>query len=97
MSAQLLLQAQPGGSMAMLFPLLIFIVFFVFFIYIPQNKQRKQQKNFLESLKEGMDVVTSSGIIGKITKIEDKAVRLMVDEKTFIKVLKSSISSEFKA
>jgi preprotein translocase subunit YajC len=44
-----------------------------------------------------MDVVTSSGIIGKITNIEDKAVRLMVDEKTFIKVLKSSISSEFKA
>lgn len=83
--------------MAMLFPLLIFLVFFVFFIYIPQNRQRKQQKNFLDSLKEGMDVVTQAGIIGKITKIDDKTVRLMVDEKTFVRVLKSTISSEFKA
>ncbi len=99
MSKFILLQAgQPsaGSTLGMLFPVLIFLVFFVFFIYIPQNRQRKQQQTFMESLKEGMDVVTNAGIIGKITKIDDKTVRLMVDDKTFMRVLKSSISSEFK-
>ena len=93
----LLQSAAPGGSgMTMLFPLLIFLVFFIFFIFIPQNRQKKQAQKFMESLKEGMDVVTSSGIVGRITKIDEKTVRLMVDEKTFLRVLKSTVSSEFK-
>jgi preprotein translocase subunit YajC len=98
MSTFILLQAaQPGGSaLGMLFPILIFLVFFVFFIYIPQSRQRKQQQQFMDSLKEGMDVVTNAGIIGKITKLDDKTVRLMVDEKTFMRVLRTSVSAEFK-
>lgn len=92
----LLQGAAPGGGMTMLFPLLIFLVFFIFFIFIPQNRQKKQQQQFMDNLKEGMDVVTSSGIVGRITKIDDKTVRLMVDEKTFMRVLKSSVTSEFK-
>ncbi len=94
----LLQAAQPGGSaLGMLFPILIFLVFFLFFIYIPQSRQRKQQQTFMDSLKEGMDVVTQAGIVGRITKVDDKTVRLMVDEKTFMRVLKSSVSAEFKA
>jgi preprotein translocase subunit YajC len=89
-------QAPQGGGFAMLFPLVIFLVFFVFFIFIPQNRQRKAQQKLMESLKEGMEVVTQSGIVGKITKVEDKTVRLMVDEKTFLHVLKASISGEFQ-
>jgi preprotein translocase subunit YajC len=93
----ILLQASgAGSSLTMLFPLLIFLVFFIFFIFIPQNRQKKQQQTFLESLKEGMDVVTASGIVGRITKIDDKTVRLMVDDKTFLRVLKSTVSAEFK-
>jgi preprotein translocase subunit YajC len=94
----ILLQAPaPGGSGLMtLFPLLIMAVFFIFFILIPQNRQRKQQQNLINNLKEGMDVVTSSGIIGRITKVEEKTVRLMIDDKTFMRVLKSSVSGEFK-
>jgi preprotein translocase subunit YajC len=88
-------QSAPNNFM-MLFPMLILLVFMVFFMYIPQNRQRKQHENFLSSLKEGMEVVTNSGIVGRITKIEDKTVKLMVDEKTFMRVLKSSLASEFK-
>ncbi len=99
MNTFVLLQAtQTGGSaLGMLFPILIFLVFFLFFIYIPQSRQRKQQQTFMESLKEGMDVVTQAGIIGRITKVDGNTVRLMVDDKTFMRVLKSSVSAEFKA
>jgi preprotein translocase YajC subunit len=59
-------------------------------------KRQKDQQKFIDSLKEGMEVVTSAGIIGRITKIDGAIVRLMVDEKTFIRVAKSSIQGEFK-
>jgi preprotein translocase subunit YajC len=97
MTSFMLLQAGgAAGGLTMMFPLLIFIVFFVFFIYIPQNRQKKQQQTFLDNLKEGMDVFTQSGIVGKITKIDDKTVRLMVDDKTFLRVLKTTVSGEYK-
>lgn len=80
----------------MFFPMMIFLVFMFFFIYLPQSRQRKAQKKLLDSLKEGMEVVTNSGIIGKITKIDGNIVRLMVDEKTFMRVVRQSITSEYK-
>jgi preprotein translocase subunit YajC len=88
--------APQGSPFGMMFPLLIMLVVFVFFIIIPQNKQRKQHQKLIEGLKEGMEVVTSAGIVGRITKVEDKTVRLMIDEKTFMRVLKSSVNAEFK-
>lgn len=92
------LQASTGGSglMGMLFPLLIIVVFY-FFLIRPQIKRQKEQQKFTESLKEGMEVLTQAGIIGRITKIDGNVVRLMVDEKTFIRVVKQSITGEYKA
>jgi preprotein translocase subunit YajC len=92
------LQAATGSNplMGMLFPFLILIVFY-FFLIRPQIKRQKEQQKFTESLKEGMDVVTNAGIIGKVTKIDGNIVRLMVDEKTFMRVVKQSITAEHKA
>ncbi|MCO6460795.1 MAG: preprotein translocase subunit YajC [Saprospiraceae bacterium] len=65
-----------------------------FFMLRPQIKKQKEQNKFGESLAKGNDVVTSSGIIGRINKIEGNIVTLQVDPKTFIKVTKGSISKE---
>lgn len=92
-----LLQAPAGGGglIGMLFPFLIIVVFY-FFLIRPQVKRQKDQQKFIEGLKEGQEVVTNSGIIGKVTKIDGPVIRLMVDEKTFIRVVKSSIQGEYK-
>jgi len=60
----------------------------------PQIKKQKEQQKFGEALAKGNDVVTSSGIIGRISKIEGNIVTLQVDPKTYIKVTKGSISKE---
>jgi preprotein translocase subunit YajC len=92
----ILLQAPASNPLlGMLFPFLIIIVFY-FFLIRPQVKKQKDQQKFVESLKEGMEVVTNSGIIGKITKMDGPIVRLMVDDKTFMRVVKSSIQGEYK-
>ena len=52
------------------------------------------QSKFETEMGKGDEVVTSSGIIGKISKIEKGIVYLQIDQKTFIKVLKGAISKE---
>ncbi len=72
---------------------ILFGIMYVFFI-LPRTKQQKAQNKFIQEIKKGDLVVTQSGILGRITKIEDFVVELQLDSKTFIKVLKSSISKE---
>jgi len=70
------------------------LLVFYFFIIRPQAKKQKEQAKFVNSLEKGQEVVTASGIVGKINKVEDNFVQLQVDQKTFLKVLKSAISKE---
>jgi len=95
----LLFQSAPSGGnslMGLLFPLLILVVFY-FFLIRPQVKRQKEQQKFIDSLREGMEVVTSAGIIGKVVKMDGNVVRLLIDEKTYLRVLKQTITGEFKA
>ena len=82
--------------MSFLLPVLIFVVFF-FFILRPQIKRQRDQQKFAEAIKEGMEVVTSSGIVGKVVKLEGNVARLLVDEKTYVRVLRNTIIQEYKA
>jgi preprotein translocase subunit YajC len=87
-------QASGGaGVLNLVFMGLIFVFFYFFFIR-PQAKKQKEQVNFIKAVEKGDEVVTSSGIIGKVNKIEDNIVTLELDTKTYIRVMNSSISKE---
>ena len=75
-------------------PILLMFVVIYFFFLRPQSTRQKAQDNFMSELQKGDEVVTASGILGKINKIDDKIVTLQVDTKTFIRVTKSAISKE---
>ena len=80
--------------MGSLWPLLLmFIVVFFFFIR-PQAKKQKEQAKFIDALDKGDEVVTTSGIIGRINRIDGSIVTLAVSDKTFIRMTKGSISRE---
>ena len=70
------------------------IVIFYFFMIRPQQKKQKDQKKFLEEIKKGDMAVTTGGIHGKVSSLEDDTVMLEVDRGTKIKVEKASISLE---
>jgi len=65
-----------------------------FFFLRPQVKKQKAQSSFEKEMGKGDEVVTSSGIIGKINKIEKGVVYLQIDQKTFIRVVQGAISKE---
>jgi preprotein translocase subunit YajC len=82
------------SNYSVIFMWVAILAVFYFMIIRPQQKKQKQQVKFLSNLTKGDQVITNSGIIGKISKIEDQIVTLQVDTKTFIKITKGSISSE---
>ena len=74
-----------------LLPLItVFIIFYVV-LYIPQRRRQKKHKNYVDALKIGDDVITDSGIFGRVTNIKDDHVTLVV-KKGEIEILKSNIS-----
>lgn len=60
---------QQGGGMEMIFILIVFGLIFYFMIYRPQAKRQKQQRELLAGLSKGDEVLTSGGLIGKISKV----------------------------
>src|SRR5690348_14829272 len=64
---------QPGGIMAFAPFLLMFGVLY-FLVLRPQQKKVKEQQEMLSSLKHGDEIVTASGILGKVTGITEKVV-----------------------
>ena len=90
----LLLQAAQPNPIVSFLPLIGIVVVFYFFFMRPQQKKQKAQTQFNSNLSKGDEVVTASGMIGKINKIEGNTITLQVDQKTFIKVLRSAVSKE---
>ena len=80
-------------NLNLLVPRLILAVFY-FFLIRPQVKKQKEQGKFAENLQRGDEVVTGSGIIGKIHKIEDDVITLVTDGKTSLRVTRAAISKE---
>lgn len=88
------LQGSSGAGMInLVFMAVLFSLFYFFFIR-PQAKKQKEQIAFMNAIQKGDEVVTSSGIIGQVNKIEDNIISLRIDEKTYVRVLNSSVSKE---
>ncbi len=74
-----------------LLPLItVFIIFYVI-LYIPQRRRQKKHKEYVENLKIGNNVITDSGIFGRVVNIKEDKVTLVV-KKGEIEILKSNIS-----
>ena len=91
------LQAGTPSSIMSWMPLLLIFGVLYFFMIRPQAKKQKEQNKFLGDIQKGDEIVTSSGIVGKINKIEEGVVTLQIDSKTFIKIVKGALSNEMTA
>ena len=70
-----------------------FVVIFYFLIWRPQAKRAKEQKSLVESLATGDEVMTTGGVLGKITKVDDHYVALQVADNVVLKMQKTSVAA----
>ena len=88
------LQAAQGGGTSMLIMMAMVFAVMYFFMIRPQAKKAKLQDTFTQDIKKGDEVVTGSGIIGKVNKIDGEVIHLQVDQKTYLKIFRSAISKD---
>ncbi|WP_308574217.1 preprotein translocase subunit YajC [uncultured Fusobacterium sp.] len=62
------------------------------FMVVPNKKKAKKQKEMLDSLKEGVNIVTIGGIKGTIVAVREDEVDVRVDKGVKITFVKSAIS-----
>ena len=85
-----------GGGSDMLLSLMPFILIFVimyFLILRPQQKRVKQHQEMVTALRRGDTVVTTGGLVGKITKvIDDHEIELQLAEGVRVRQLRQMVS-----
>jgi preprotein translocase subunit YajC len=89
--------APTGGGMEMILQFVPFIFIFVimwFLIIRPQQRRVKAHQEMIKNVRRGDTVVTSGGIIGKVTKVvEDSAdVEVEIADGVRVKVARAMIS-----
>ena len=85
--------AGPGEPNPMVTVLMFAGLFaFMYFLIIrPQRKRQKDHANLVDSLGKGDEVVMTSGMLGKITKIEGDYVMLEVNNNLTLKFQKVAV------
>jgi preprotein translocase subunit YajC len=84
--------AAPSGLVQMLPLVLIFVVFY-FLLIRPQSKRAKEHKAMVAALAAGDEVVTSGGILGRVTEIADQFLTVEIADGVRVKVQRHTISS----
>jgi len=80
--------AQPAPAGAGIINIIFLVGLFVLFYFIairPQRKRQKEHAEMVAGLSKGDEVVTSSGILGKITGIDDNYLILNVSNNVDLK------------
>lgn len=76
-------------------PIIIITLIFIFLIFRPQYKKANEHKKMLANLKIGDEILTHSGMVGKIKKIDDNLITLEISQDVDIQLAKGTILEIF--
>jgi len=74
-------------------PLILMFVIFYFLLIRPQQKKTKEHRQMVANLKKGDRVVTSGGIHGRITGMDDTTLTVEIADKVRVKVARGNVSA----
>ena len=85
--------APAGGLLLQMAPLLLIIVVVYFLMVRPQQKRVKEHREMVTSLRRGDVVVTTGGLVAKVTKIiDDVEVQVELAEGVRVRLVRQMIS-----
>lgn len=89
-----LAMAQPQGApspLVQLMPVVLVMAIFFFLVILPMRRRQAKVQEFLAALKVGDKVITSGGIFGTITKVEEQALQLQIANNVRVDVSRNAI------
>jgi preprotein translocase subunit YajC len=95
MLPSLFAMAPPGQSTqsvwVSLIPFALMIGIFYVLVLLPMRRRQRKVQDFQSALKVGDRVITTSGIYGSITKLEERSVQVQIADKVRIEVARAAI------
>src|ERR1700690_3336980 len=81
-----------GGMVTSLLPLILIIVIMYFLVLRPQQQKVKQHQAMVKALRRGDTVVTSGGIVGKVTKVvDDDQIEIEISDGVRVRQMRSMV------
>jgi preprotein translocase subunit YajC len=74
-------------------PIILMFVIFYFLLIRPQQKKTKEHRQMISNLKKGDRIVTSGGIHGRITGMDDTTLTVEIADKVRVKVARGNVSA----
>jgi preprotein translocase subunit YajC len=84
--------APQGSPLMTVLPLLLIFVVFYFLLIRPQSKRAKEHREMVAKLAAGDEVVTTGGLLGRLTEVGESFVTLQVSPGVSIQVQKFQIA-----
>lgn len=82
-----------GDFMSMILPLVMIMAVFWFLLIRPQQRKMKEHQDMISKVARGDTVVTTGGLIGKVSKVvDDKELLVEIGENIKVRVLRHGIS-----
>jgi preprotein translocase subunit YajC len=85
--------ATPPSPLAGFLPLIVMVALFYFLLIRPQQKKIAEHKKMINALRRGDKVMTSGGIFGTISKVDDTELQVEIAPEVKIRVAKDSIAT----
>ena len=90
----LVAQTSPAGIQGFLvsiFPIALIVLVFYLLVLLPMRRRQRKVTEFQAALKVGDKVITTGGIYGQVTKVNEGSVQLQVADKVRIEVSRAAI------
>lgn len=73
-------------------PIILMFVIFYFLLIRPQQKRQKEHRSMISNLKKGDRIITSGGLHGRITGIDETTLTVEIADKVRVKVARANVS-----
>ena len=84
--------AAPSATFNLVFIGGMFLLFYLI-LWRPQAKRAKEHRELIASISKGDEVMTSGGILGKVTRVSEDYIAIDVAEGIELKLQKSSVAA----
>ncbi len=86
-------QTAPGqpSLLVQFMPFAMILAIFYFIILLPMRRRQKKVESFQAALKVGDKVVTTSGLYGVISKMNEKSVQVQIADKVRVEISRAAI------
>lgn len=84
--------AGPAGTLGMFLPMIIVFGIFYFLVFRPQQKAQKEKQKMIAALKRGDEIISNSGLYGKIMELAETTVMLQIANNVIVKMDRSQIA-----